>query len=86
MPPVAGGILVVRVLAGQLRRHGQRARGRTAAGDLTSIRITPETTPGGNPAFDVTPAHLVTALITERGVCDASGAGLAALFPEAAAA
>ncbi len=60
--------------------------GKTAAGDLTSVRITPETTPGGNPAFDVTPAHLVTALITERGICPASSSGLAELFPEKAAA
>ena len=56
--------------------------GKTPEGALTSVRITPETTPGGNPAFDVTPAHLVTALVTERGICDASAAGLAALFPE----
>jgi len=35
-----------------------------------------------NPAFDVTPARLVTALVTERGVCPASRAGLAALHPE----
>lgn len=58
--------------------------GKTADGTLTSVRITPETTPGGNPAFDVTPAHLVTALITERGVCAASAEGLAGLFPERA--
>jgi methylthioribose-1-phosphate isomerase len=37
-----------------------------------------------NPAFDVTPAHLVSALITERGVCAASAEGLAALFGRAA--
>ena len=35
-----------------------------------------------NPAFDVTPAHLVTGLITERGVCEASEKGLLSLFPE----
>jgi methylthioribose-1-phosphate isomerase len=35
-----------------------------------------------NPAFDVTPAHLVTALVTERGVCEASEAGLRRLFPD----
>ena len=35
-----------------------------------------------NPAFDVTPARLVTGLITERGVCPASEAGLLSLFPE----
>ena len=60
--------------------------GKTPSGELTSVRITPETTPGGNPAFDVTPAHMVTALITERGVCAASTEGLASLFPEHAAA
>ena len=37
-----------------------------------------------NYAFDVTPARLITGLITERGVCDASEAGLAGLFPERA--
>ncbi|HJW23903.1 MAG TPA: S-methyl-5-thioribose-1-phosphate isomerase [Rhodocyclaceae bacterium] len=38
----------------------------------------------GNPAFDVTPARLVTAIITERGVCPASRDGLLGLYPEAA--
>ncbi len=38
--------------------------------------------PSINPAFDVTPARLVTALITERGVCQASGPALARLFPD----
>jgi methylthioribose-1-phosphate isomerase len=59
--------------------------GKTPEGVLTRVRITPETTPGGNPAFDVTPANLVTALITERGICQASTEGLAGLFPELAA-
>jgi methylthioribose-1-phosphate isomerase len=36
-----------------------------------------------NPAFDVTPARLVTAIITERGVCPASREGLLGLYPEA---
>ncbi len=57
-------------------------RGRTADGRIESVRITPEGSPAGNWAFDVTPARLVTALITERGVCEASEAGLAGLFPE----
>jgi methylthioribose-1-phosphate isomerase len=39
-------------------------------------------TPIGNPAFDVTPARLVSGLITERGVCEASEDGLLGLFPE----
>ena len=38
-----------------------------------------------NPAFDVTPARLVTGLITERGICEASEKGLLGLFPDAAA-
>lgn len=59
--------------------------GKTPEGVLTNVRITPETTSGGNPAFDVTPAHLVTALITERGICPATAQGLAGLFPEKAA-
>jgi len=50
------------------------------------VRTTAADTPVSNYAFDVTPARLVTGLITERGICDASEAGLAALFPERAAA
>jgi len=56
--------------------------GRTADGRIETIQITPEGSALGNPAFDVTPARLVTALVTERGVCDASPEGLAGLFPE----
>lgn len=37
-----------------------------------------------NFAFDVTPARLVTGLITERGVCEASEAGLLGLYPDGA--
>jgi methylthioribose-1-phosphate isomerase len=48
------------------------------------VRIAPEGAQARNPAFDVTPARLVTALITERGVCAASRAGLLSLFPERA--
>ena len=46
------------------------------------MQISPDGTGARNPAFDVTPAHLVTGLITERGVCAATTAGLAAMFPE----
>jgi methylthioribose-1-phosphate isomerase len=52
---------------------------------IATVQVTPEGTPGGNPAFDVTPARLVTGVITERGICDASEAGLAGLFPDRAA-
>ena len=47
------------------------------------VRIAPAGTAARNPAFDVTPAELVTGLITERGICDASEHGLLGLFPEA---
>ncbi len=55
-------------------------------GSLLTIRTTGSGTPVSNYAFDVTPARLVTGLITERGVCDASESGLAGLFPEKASA
>ncbi|HEX4023454.1 MAG TPA: S-methyl-5-thioribose-1-phosphate isomerase [Steroidobacteraceae bacterium] len=57
-------------------------RGQTASGTIETVRVVPETSPVLNLAFDVTPARLVTALITERGVCPASRAGLRALYPE----
>ncbi len=53
-----------------------------ADGRTTHVRTTAPTTPISNYAFDVTPARLVTGLITERGVCDASEDGLLGLFPE----
>jgi methylthioribose-1-phosphate isomerase len=49
---------------------------------LRGVRLAPPGTGARNPAFDVTPARLVTALITERGVCPASRDGLGALYPE----
>ncbi len=55
--------------------------GETAAGTIETVRIVPRGSPVGNYAFDVTPARLVTGLITERGVCLASEAGLTSLFP-----
>ena len=59
-----------------------RARGRAADGRLAEVQVTPDGSPAGNWGFDVTPARLVTGLITERGTCAASREGLAALFPE----
>lgn len=56
--------------------------GKTAAGDVVTMRIVSEGSKGGNPAFDVTPSRLVTGLITERGVSEASADGLKLLFPE----
>jgi methylthioribose-1-phosphate isomerase len=56
--------------------------GWTEDGRRAEIRLTPADSPAANYAFDVTPARLVTALITERGVCPASRKGLLELFPE----
>jgi methylthioribose-1-phosphate isomerase len=59
-----------------------RITGRADDGRLVSVHLTPEGSPCANPAFDVTPARLVTGLITERGVCAAGRNALAALYPE----
>ena len=56
--------------------------GLAADGEVRSVRICPEDTRAANYGFDVTPARLVTGLITERGICPAAEAGLLALFPE----
>ncbi len=56
--------------------------GRTADGVITTVRVAAPDSPAANPAFDVTPAWLVTGLITERGRCEAREVGLARLFPE----
>ena len=58
--------------------------GWTEEGRRVAVRLTPIDSPAANYAFDVTPARLVTALITERGVCAASRDGLIELFPERA--
>ena len=57
--------------------------GASSNGRLAEVRITPESAGARNDAFDVTPAHLISGLITERGVCRATAAGLKRLFPEA---
>ncbi len=51
-------------------------------GERIHVRTTAPNTPVSNYAFDVTPARLITGLITERGICDASEDGLLELFPE----
>jgi methylthioribose-1-phosphate isomerase len=58
--------------------------GRLADGGLATIDIAAPGSAAANPAFDVTPARLVTGLITERGVAPASREGLLALYPEKA--
>ena len=56
--------------------------GRTAAGALATVQVTSPDSAALNPAFDVTPARLVSGFITERGRCAASETGLLSLFPE----
>ena len=58
--------------------------GRTADGRIESVRIVPDGSPAANYAFDVTPARLISGLITERGVIAASHKGVAGAFPERA--
>jgi methylthioribose-1-phosphate isomerase len=60
--------------------------GRTAAGEVASVRVVPDGSAALNLAFDVTPARLVTGIVTERGVCAASREGLLRLYPERAGA
>jgi methylthioribose-1-phosphate isomerase len=58
--------------------------GRLASGALAKVKLTAPGSPAHNPAFDVTPARLVTGFITERGVAEASRDGLLKLYPERA--
>ena len=58
--------------------------GRTSSGTMETVRVVPEGSPALNLAFDVTPARLVTGLITECGLCPASRAGLQGLYPDRA--
>jgi len=56
--------------------------GRTRDGQVVAVEISAPGSPARNDAFDVTPARLITGLITERGVCEASQDGLRSLYPE----
>jgi len=58
--------------------------GKAASGHIETVRIVPDGSPVANFAFDVTPARLVTGLITERGIVQANRAALARAFPERA--
>ncbi len=56
--------------------------GRTSEGEVITVDIAAPGSAAANPAFDVSPARLVTGLITERGLCEASLDGLLGLYPE----
>jgi methylthioribose-1-phosphate isomerase len=64
-------------------REVTHLRGRAADGAVHEVEVTAPGAAAANPAFDVTPARLVTGLITERGTCEASAEGLRSLFPAA---
>jgi methylthioribose-1-phosphate isomerase len=59
-----------------------QVQGLDPQGRVVQVRISPVATPARNPAFDVTPAALVTGLITERGISPATAEGLAKMFPD----
>ena len=59
-----------------------RMPGRLPDGSVATVEIAAPGSPAANPAFDVTPARLVTGFITERGVCPATREGLRALYPD----
>jgi methylthioribose-1-phosphate isomerase len=61
-------------------------QGRAPDGAILSVQISPDGTAGRNPAFDVTPAELVTGLLTERGLCPATEAGMETMFADLKAA
>ena len=63
-------------------REVTHIQGRTAGGEVETVQLVPDGSRAANYAFDVTPARLVTGLITERGVAEASREGLLSLFPE----
>jgi len=63
-------------------REVTHIQGLTGDGSLATVQLTPAGSRGFNPGFDVTPARLVTALITERGVAAASEAGLRGLYAD----
>jgi methylthioribose-1-phosphate isomerase len=56
--------------------------GRRENGEIVTVEISCPGSPAANPAFDVTAARLVSGLITERGICEASHHGLISLYPE----
>src|SRR3989440_1747981 len=63
-------------------QEGTHITGRSSSGRMETVRLVPEGSTALNLALDATPARLVTGLITERGICSASRAGLQRLYPE----
>ena len=76
---IADGVAEIPIEA-RAAREVTHIPGRGPDGAITSVQLTPDGSAAFNPAFDVTPARLVTALITERGVTPATEEGLRALY------
>ena len=65
------------------QREVKYARGlSSASGSIEEVLLTPDDSPARNWGFDVTPARLISGLITERGICEASPESIAGMFPE----
>jgi methylthioribose-1-phosphate isomerase len=58
--------------------------GLSPSGAVAAVQVTPAASAAANPGFDLTPARLVTGIVTERGVAPATREGLGALYPELA--
>jgi methylthioribose-1-phosphate isomerase len=63
-------------------REVTHVRGRTNGGQVLEVEVVRPGSAVANPGFDVTPARLVTGIITERGIGAASQAGLRSLYPD----
>jgi len=66
-------------------REVTHVSGLTPDGKIADVQVSASGSGVANPAFDVTPARLITSLITDRGICAASCDGLLGVFPERAA-
>lgn len=74
----------VRQIPIEERAHSEvhEVQGLGANGELATVRVTPVGCEAANPAFDVTPARLVSGLVTERGICEATASGLSTMYPD----
>ena len=82
MKPQIGKVLNSNAVVAAAREMTQWYEAKKIGHEFVNVQITPDGTEAGNFAFDVTPARLVTKLVTERGICDASQDGLLGLYPE----
>ncbi len=72
----------VRFAEGALDREHNDLPDEIADGRIFEVRLAPKESAVANYAFDITPRRLVSGIITERGICEASADGVLGLFPE----